>query len=358
MDQTMDAPTITPCGSEDYETPVDVSINDLEDMTSPIELLQALMSAQEKGYPVCEDYLIKMGESDVDPGDRVSEAWRRKLAEWSYEVVDHFNFDREVVSIALSYLDRAVGIRSKAVTDAIPKREFQLLAVTCLYLAIKVHGESDDPNGPRRKLKIDAFVELSRGFFPVDVIEATERQILSALEWRVNPPTLLRYISPMTRLLPEWGLYEHPSSYNHVTGGIYDVSRYLSELSVCVSKFAFTLETPVTAFASIICAMDALQATLPVPHDAKVRFLTNIEQATGLTPHMPNVVRACEMLRDLSPAMFDEIPPEFLVDRTTAIVSDEGQQEDREQSPVCVVDQARKRQTSSSGRKRSRRTRS
>jgi hypothetical protein len=93
--------------------------------------------------------------------------WRKRIASWMFDVVDHFQYDRNVVSIALWYIDRYVGhllveeernqrrggssTSSHAGTETdsqpIKRRHFQLIAVTSLYLAIKVHGElkENDP---------------------------------------------------------------------------------------------------------------------------------------------------------------------------------------------------------------------
>ena len=85
--------------------------------------------------------------------------WRKRIASWMYDVVDHFRYDRNAVAIALHYIDRYVGHvlvendrlrrrRCGVISDdvgidqpPIKRRHFQLIAVTCLYLAIKVHGE-------------------------------------------------------------------------------------------------------------------------------------------------------------------------------------------------------------------------
>lgn len=85
--------------------------------------------------------------------------WRKRIASWMYDVVDHFRYDRNAVAIALHYIDRYVGHvlvendrlrrrRCGGISDdvdidqpPIKRRHFQLIAVTCLYLALKVHGE-------------------------------------------------------------------------------------------------------------------------------------------------------------------------------------------------------------------------
>lgn len=320
----------------------DHAMSTFKGMESVLEHVQVLVSQEGNGYAVCKDYLsIPQGALS---SDAVSEAWRRKLCEWCYEVVDHFGFDREAVAIALSYLDRMVASKTEASADPIQKRDFQLIAVTSLYVALKLHGETDATEGPRRKLRIDAFVELSRGFFHVDVIENMELNLLSSLKWRVNPPTSVKFIGCLLRLCPKWSIAEHSSPRTAVMGGMYDVARYLAELSVCVSSFSFTCKASMVGYASILCAIEALQDSLPLPYQVRVTFLKNIAIATGMYPQDLEVRRVCKMLKDLAPNMFegDEILAEFLVDRTNEY-SNHHQSlslDDGKASPVCVVDRS------------------
>jgi len=331
---------VTPHNAEVVGASATQGIREVND-SSTLEHLKVLLHSEVESYPPCQDYLATIASADVNGSDTVSEAWRRKLCEWCYEVVDHFNFDREVVSIALNYLDRAVAIKTtESSDDIIPKREFQLLAVTSLYMAIKIHGESDS-SAPPRKLKIDAFVELSRGYFQVEIIEAMERNILSSLNWRVNPPTKLRFVASLMTLCPKWTIVEHRPACQNVLGGIYEIARYLSELSVCISKFAFYHKSSTIAYSSILCAIEALQRNLPLPYDVRVAFLNNLAELTGLYPETEEVRQVREMLKELCPSIFenDDIPPEFLVDRTGGYsslpIDDLG---DGKTSPVCVVD--------------------
>lgn len=94
----------------------------------------------------------------------INEFWREKICEWSFQVIDHFDFSREIVSISLNYLDRYLSV------CIVNKKKFQLAAVTCIYIALKLYGSSS--------LKISSFVELSRGYFTVDHIIAMEDSIL------------------------------------------------------------------------------------------------------------------------------------------------------------------------------------
>lgn len=90
----------------------------------------------------------------------INESWREKICEWSYQVVDHFDFSREVVSISISFLDRYLSVR------AVDKRLFQLAAMTSLYMTIKIYE--------RGTLSMSSMIDLSRGFFMVEHMSAME----------------------------------------------------------------------------------------------------------------------------------------------------------------------------------------
>ena len=327
------------------------------------EYLSLLLRQEAEVYPPCKDYLEPMkaaaASSEVDP---VSENWRRKLCEWAYEVVDHFNFDREVVFIALDYLDRFV---SKSCADGIdvplPKKDYQLLAVTAIYMAIKIHGEVDSNDGPRRKLRIDAFYELSRKQFDAESIEKTERMMLEALNWYVNPPTALKFVSTLLSLCPKW--QGTTSSHSSILGGIYDVARYLTELSVCQSSFTFTTNTSLTAYAALVCALECSNTTKPLPYQVRVLFLNNIAEATGFVVGDSEVLRLCKELKKLSPTMFENTSAASTAAAAAAFPSqdqpmehdeeDSPMAEDGKASPVCVIDEQQEQQAESR-RKRSR----
>jgi len=94
----------------------------------------------------------------------INEIWREKICEWSYQVIDHFEFSREVVNIAIHYLDRYLATRT------VNKKIFQLAAMTCLFIAIKLF----EPG----RLSMLSMIELSRGYFTVEQMAAMEMSIL------------------------------------------------------------------------------------------------------------------------------------------------------------------------------------
>lgn len=114
--------------------------------------------------------------------------WRRKICQWSFKVIDHFKIDREVVSGAMNILDRYVAKETNAICgdsmnicedrgslENIDSRTFQLAAMTSLYLSIKLADYDEGQYAMQKKLRLDSFVELSRGQFCADEITKMER---------------------------------------------------------------------------------------------------------------------------------------------------------------------------------------
>ena len=313
------------------------------DFEDTIQHLGAMLAHESTYYPICDDYLKVFNlVFPYQVSELVNEGWRRKICEWSFEVVDHFNFDREVVSVALHYLDSVVAMRTESNGAAISRRDFQLIAVTSLYLAIKLHGETDATEGPRKKLKISAFVQLSRGLFHVETLEAEERSILADLKWYVNPPTTVRFVAAYLQLLPKWSIYDGTPVHSNVPQSIFELSRYLAELSVCVSTFTFQFRASTIAYASILAAIDALHDTVRVSYDVRVELLSNIAAATNLTPQQADVRKCKTMLMELCPTMFEHTAPsaEIVLTRCTSITVDTSPtQVSARTSPVCVLEE-------------------
>ena len=94
----------------------------------------------------------------------INEIWREKICEWAYQVIDHFDYSREVVGVAMHYLDRYLATRT------VNKKVFQLAAMTSLFLAIKLY----EPG----RISMASMIELSRGYFSVDQMVAMEGSIL------------------------------------------------------------------------------------------------------------------------------------------------------------------------------------
>jgi hypothetical protein len=94
----------------------------------------------------------------------INDLWRQKICEWYYHVVDFFGFSRQVVSIAMSFLDRYLSVR------AVDKKHFQLAALTTLYMTIRIYE--------RGALSMANMIDLGRRLFMMEHIISMEWSLL------------------------------------------------------------------------------------------------------------------------------------------------------------------------------------
>lgn len=281
-------------------------------------------------YSSTYDYLSNELKTNDDTGNRtnqISHVWRQKICEWSYDIADHFGFDREAVTISMNYMDRflsrrlAEGDREDESesrwdtssndtygSESIDIRYFQLLAMTCLYLAIKIHGQNDMyEGGSYMTMKMSDFVALSRGLFTMQNMVDMEVEVLSTLNWRLNPPTLISFVTNFLHFL---NLEEYTQSYSlftndfkessstkrsiirgnglkkniqvpfhHIKYAVYELARYLTELSVSIYSLIAKKRSSCISFAAILIAIDVVDEE-SVPSFTRTFFLKNIMGAS------------------------------------------------------------------------------
>lgn len=184
---------------------------------------------------------------------------RYKMCIWCYQVCDYVNFKREIVAIAMSYLDRfLVTPRGRlCIGDRIL---YKLACMTCLYTAVKVHcTEAIDPQ---------VISGLSRGDFEAKQVEHTELVVLESLCWKLNPPTAVSFIYNLVRLIH----YSLMSDESKAT--VVDLAKYQAELAVNDYDFV-TIEPSTIALATLANAMDGIGMSIE-PHSS---ILTSLAQA-------------------------------------------------------------------------------
>ena len=260
--------------------------------------LQA-MRRQESTYYMCPDYLASEWQASLTvtpqndtvadlPGanaaaggassassSEINEMWREKICEWCYQVVDHFDFNREIVSVAMSYLDRYLATRS------VNRRIFQLAAMTALYLAIKLF----EPG----KIRMSSLIDLSRGYFLEDHIVTMEDSVLQSLGWHVHPPTPFSFVREMINLLP----VQISPRDRHDTN---ELARFLTELSVC--DYWFVTKKPSSiALASLLNALE-LQGEPKIPRSYKIQLLQQLG-CCGSDIYDEEVIACYDRLRDM-----------------------------------------------------------
>jgi hypothetical protein len=144
--------------------------------------------------------------------------WRHQMFDWACIVVDSFQIDREVVAIAFSILDRYIAIESQS-DYPIEREDFQLFTIVSLYIAAKTSMSF-------KKLSVEILIDMSRGFYTDEDITLTERDILMALSWAVNPPTVMAFCRLYMQLFP-----------TDLSFAVEGTCQYLSDLATADSYF-------------------------------------------------------------------------------------------------------------------------
>lgn len=163
--------------------------------------------------------------------------WRQSIVEWMYSVVDNCGMQRDVVAVAVYYLDA---------TPVSTREEYQLCAMTALELALKLYDSVS--------LKWTSLVRLGRGAFSEDDIRGMEIHILNSLQWRMHPPTSICFLQQYLHLLPD--NVDVNSHYR-----IEQVSRFVFEFASCLSIFSQYPPSHL-AYAGMCVAMQRMDASI------------------------------------------------------------------------------------------------
>ena len=84
------------------------------------------------------------------------------------QVIDHYDFDREIVAISINYFDRYFSKRR----NQINRRTIQLVALTAMNVAIKV------TNSVERQVSLSGLLRLGRGYFKAKHVLIMENCLL------------------------------------------------------------------------------------------------------------------------------------------------------------------------------------
>mmetsp|Transcript_15666 Transcript_15666/g.33083 ORF Transcript_15666/g.33083 Transcript_15666/m.33083 type:complete len:293 (+) Transcript_15666:183-1061(+) len=129
-------------------------------------------------------------------GDDINEACRRAMVTWLSQVQKTLSLSPESVWIAMSFFDRYLSSGKGKSQEALKsKRYFQLAAITAFYTAIKIYEPV--------VLGIDMLIEICRGSYKKYEVIEMEKDILSALDWRVACHTPMEFATYLLELLPK-----------------------------------------------------------------------------------------------------------------------------------------------------------
>ncbi|KAL3781683.1 hypothetical protein ACHAW5_010964 [Stephanodiscus triporus] len=187
----------------------------------------------------------------------VPERVRETICYWCYSIVDKYDISRDTVGTAMSYFDRLVA------TGVVERREWELAAVSSLFIAVKVNSRGGRIFFPEHMAR------ECDGAFDADQIQDMEHHICHVFDWFVNPPVPGMFVDVVTPTIMSdavWGNdndFDSPSSLegdgvfviDHGTRHcIVQQSKYLCELSVLYSYFVDKAPSSI-AYASIVVAI-------------------------------------------------------------------------------------------------------
>ena len=156
------------------------------------ERLEAMISQEESTKP-CYNYL--RSTACIDGMD---EDCRESMVVWCQAVQKALKLHSETVWIAISYFDRYLSSdkrKGQSPNVLQNKYKFQLAAITCFYIAVKLYEPVE--------LDVETLAKLCKGYYAESKILDMETEILFALEWKVSCPTPMDFVREFVQLLPK-----------------------------------------------------------------------------------------------------------------------------------------------------------
>lgn len=259
--------TLNPSPLEDSMPAPELVITDVLDRIS-------LMRKQEETTYHVRDYLAESAKVRKLASKPVDADCRVKMCEWCYQVVDFCKFRRETVGIGMSYLDRYL-CTPKGLEALCNRKEYQLAAMTALYIAIKLHEPLE--------METSLLADLSRGCYNEMEFVEMEQTLLLALKWKVNGPTSLGFVQYFMALVP----YDvHPT----VASLVMDYARYQIELSISEQGFVPNRPSEI-AMAAIYNALEGIDSGL-FPIKLQNKFIRRIEKSSKILQQDVEMIQA------------------------------------------------------------------
>ncbi|KAL7505581.1 hypothetical protein ACHAXN_003002 [Cyclotella atomus] len=201
-------------------------------LTGERDVLSIMLKKEQTTYHV-DDYLI----ASQSP-TKINEMTRQTLVEWCMFICDLYHYYRETAVIAVGLFDRFLSRPSLLRTMALQeRREFQLVAVTSLYIAIKLNE--------RVLAGSDIFSSMSEGGYSIQEIEAAEKSVLCGLSWHLYKPTALQMCMQILAIMDAKTVLDKKSMQ-----WLVDEVHHQTELAV--HSYNLSLQRPSTVGVSIL----------------------------------------------------------------------------------------------------------
>jgi hypothetical protein len=203
-------------------------------------------------------------------------AWREKVIEWYYQVVDRLAYDRDIVFICLRVFDSFVAQQTTHSETQILKcrKLYQTTAMTCLLIAMKLCG--------RKNFGVDNLLRMGNGAVKHEDIVKTGKIIMEKVPLRkILPVTPSKFCKAFVQLL---------SSDDEATRrSVLENSHFFAEMSVFDFNFS-NLSPSAIAIASITASIRVeCNAHSSFSTEDIETFYSTIHRLTGYKASSPRI---------------------------------------------------------------------
>lgn len=174
----------------------------------------------------------------------------------------------------MSYLDRYL-CTSRGRAALFKRKEYQLAAMTALYIAIKLHEPLE--------METSLLADLSRGCYTEMEFVEMEQIMLSALKWRMNGPTALQFAQHYMTFLPD-------TLTESINEAVFDYTRFQIELAIADQSFV-PLRMSDVGLAAVLNAMEGIDTNL-LPLKVQSKFIRMIERYCGVMMEDVMIIQA------------------------------------------------------------------
>jgi hypothetical protein len=202
------------------------------------------------------------------------------MISWMFSVTDIFQLAPMIPSTAIYYLDTVCDTLVKTPND------YQLVGLTALQLAIKVHETKLFP--------LQQLVSMGSGGMTIEQVMDMERKILETCQWKLHPPTPECFLLAYSELLP--------SSTESTEASLSMALLYIRQALLQEKDY----EPSVLAYASLLVAMEQENS---MPLSVKQDFGMTMLQVSGLSGATPGLSEAFQWLSPKPEVVFEYKPP-------------------------------------------------
>jgi len=221
------------------------SNEEIIDIESTIEA----MSMQEESCYLIDDYFQDLPIHSSGVFFPVDVDAREQIAKWCIRIIQALGCEKYIAEIFMSCLDRFVSTENGR-TILLDRSEYQLAALTALYSSVKTHNQT--------ALSPEFVAKLSHEEYSKSDIEAMERRMLDAIQWRVNPPTAIDFVRNYLEMSLVWNWMDLPTQ---------NMVLELVDFQINLSIVDFRISTSKASHIAIASLLNASKSICPTERD-------------------------------------------------------------------------------------------